>query len=321
MTTWPRHPLLVALLSVAPSAEVGPVAVPPSAPAPTMAEVLAASPPTDWRRLDPENTLYLELAGGRVVIDLAPGFAPNHVANVKTLARAKYFDGLTINRVQDNYVVQWGDADAEDPAKARPLADAKASLAAEFDRPASDDLPFWRLPEADAYAPEIGFASGFPAARDARTGRAWLAHCYGMVGAGRGNAPESNGSELYVVIGHAPRHLDRNVTLVGRVVQGMDRLSILPRGTGAMGFYEEPEQRVRIRSVRVAADLPEAERADLEILRTDTKSFQSLVESRRNRREDWFIYPVGRIELCNVPIPVRVRAAAANRPTAATAPN
>jgi len=133
-------------------------------------------------------------------------------------------------------------------------------------------------------------------------------HCYGMVGAGRDAPADSGGgTELYVVIGHAPRHLDRNVTLLGRVVQGIELLSALPRGTGALGFYEKAEQRVLIKAIRVAADVPLTERTDLQVLRTDTRLFKDLIESRRNRREDWFKFQAGHIEVCNVPIPVRVR--------------
>ena len=128
-----------------------------------------------------------------------------------------------------------------------------------------------------------------------------------MVGAGRDNDVDSGGgTELYAVIGQAPRHLDRNVTLVGRVVSGMQQLSVLPRGTGALGFYEEANQRVPIKSVTVAADLPPAERTELEVLRTDTPTFQAYVEARRNRREEWFKVPAGRVDVCNLPIPVRV---------------
>jgi peptidylprolyl isomerase len=126
------------------------------------------------------------------------------------------------------------------------------------------------------------------------------------VGAGRDDAPGSgNGAELYVVIGHAPRHLDRNVTLLGRVLQGIEHLSTLPRGGAALGFYEQAAERVPIRSIRVAADLPEAERSAIEVLRTDTAAFRALIEARRFRREPWFTSPAGRIELCNVPLPVR----------------
>jgi peptidylprolyl isomerase len=128
-----------------------------------------------------------------------------------------------------------------------------------------------------------------------------------MVGAGRGNEPESgNGTELYVVIGHAPRQLDRNIALVGRVLLGMERLSVLPRGSGPLGFYEQVTQHVPIRRVRVAADVPAAERTKLEVLRTDTATFAALVEARRNRRDDWYKVPAGYIDVCNVPIPARV---------------
>ena len=267
----------------------------------TMAEVLAASTPADWRPIDPQSTLYLQLASGRVVIELAPAFAPGHVANLKTLVRQKYFDGLAVVRSQDNFVVQWGDAEGK-----RSLGEARATLPPEFTVSLRPDLPFTRLPDPDGYAVEVGFSGGFPAARDPKAGQAWLTHCYGMVGAGRGNEPESgNGSELYVVTGHAPRQLDRNIALVGRVVQGMELLSVLPRGTGPLGFYEQPSQHVPITSVRVAADVPEAERERIEVLRTDTATFAALVEARRSRRDDWYKVPAGYIDLCNVPLPVR----------------
>ena len=284
---------------------------------PTSAEVLAASKPADWRPVDPDNMLVVELPAGRAVIELAPAFAPEHAENVRKLVRAKYFDGLAFLRSQDNYVVQWGDPDADDRAaggpgaKARPIAPAREKLPAEFTRPLSG-LPFTRLPDADGYSPEAGFSGGFPAARAPKSGRAWHAHSYGMVGAGRGDDPESgNGSEIYVVIGNAPRHLDRNVALFGRVLQGMELLSTIPRGSGPLGFYEKGEPRTPIRTIRVAADLPPGERPSLEVFRTDTPAFSALVESRRNRRESWFASPAGYVELCNVPIPVR---AAAPRP-------
>lgn len=275
------------------------------APAPTMADVLAASTASDWRVPDPRHTLYLELASGRVVIELAPDFAPRHVANIETLAAEKYFDGLVILRSQDNYVVQWGDPNAGDADKQRSVGKAAASLPGEFDRKAAG-LPFVQLPDGDVYAPQAGYSHGFPVARDPAHDRAWLAHCYAMVGAGRGDTAESgSGAELYVVIGHSPRHLDRNVTLVGRVLQGMELLSTLPRGSGPLGFHEDPAKHVPIRSIRIAADLPEAQRSAIEVLRTDTDTFRTLVEARRTRKESWFLEPTGRIELCNVPVPVR----------------
>lgn len=266
----------------------------------TSADVIAGSAASDWRPLDLRNTLYVELPAGRVIIELDPVFAPHHAANIEALAREGYYDGLAIVRSQDNYVVQWADPDGK-----RPIKNAQRTLAAEFER-ASRGVPFTPLPDPDTYAPEVGFSDGFPAAVDPKFGRAWLVHCYGMVGAGRDNDVDSGGgTELYVVTGQAPRHLDRNVTLVGRVVQGMEWLSTLPRGSGPLGFYEKPEQRVPIKSVRVASDLPEAQRTELEVLRTDTPTFAAFVEARRNRREEWFKVPAGHVDVCNVPLVTR----------------
>ena len=274
--------------------------LPVSAAGRTMADVLKASKPSDWRPLDPDNTLYMDLPAGRVVIELQPEFAPKHAANLRALARAKYFDGLAITRSQENYVVQWGDANAD-----KPLGDAKKALPPEFTR-SSGGLPFTVLPDPDTYAAQTGFVNGFPAARESAQGSAWLVHCYGMVGAGRDNDVNSgSGAELYVVNGNAPRNLDRNITLVGRVVQGMELLSTMPRGRGTMGFYQKPEERTPIAQIRLAADVPAGERANLEVLRTDTQTFTDLVESRRNRQDEWYKVPAGRIDVCNVPLPVR----------------
>src|ERR1700722_333896 len=241
----------------------------PAAKYPSMPEVLAASTPADWRTLDPDNTLYVELPGGRVVIELAPRFAPLHVANIKTLVRSRYFDSLSIIREQDNYVAQWGD-----PDNRHPLPAGIGKVAPEFDSPTRTDVPFTRLPDGDVYAPEVGFSGGFPIARSPSLHRTWLAHCYVMVGVGRDLDVESgSGAEMYVVIGHAPRHLDRNVALVGRVVKGVELLSALPRGSADMGFYAKTQAPLAIKSVRIAADVPQAERSNLEVIRTDSAAF------------------------------------------------
>jgi len=81
-----------------------------------------------------------------------------------------------------------------------------------------------------------------------------------------------------------------------------------------LGFYEKAEQRVPIQHLRVAADVPPAERTELEILRSDSATFQALVEARRNRREEWFIRPAGHIDLCNVPLIVRTKQSDPTRP-------
>jgi peptidylprolyl isomerase len=288
-----------------------PVAKPEAKPAATPAktrpisEILDASPASDWRRPDPENLLYMEVPGGRVVMELAPAFAPLHFDNIRKLVREHYFDGLAIIRSQDNWVVQWGDPE-EDEAKAKPLGSASAKLASEYTAPIAADKHFTRLPDADGYAPEVGFSEGFPVGHDPKTGEAWLTHCYGAIGVARGTEEGTgNGSSLYVIIGQAPRQLDRNIAVVGRVLQGMELLSAVPRGPAPMGFYADAKMRIPIASVKVAADVPEAERTRLEVLRTDSATFGEVTEARRNRHDDFYVRPAGYIELCSVPLPVR----------------
>lgn len=267
----------------------------------TMADVLKASRATDWRPLNPEQTLYLDLDKGRVVIELAPEFAPKNVANIKALVKEGYFDGLAMIRSHDNYVAQWGDA-----SEKREIKTAAKKVEGEFTVKYQKGAEFTRLPDVDGYAPQVGHVNGFAAARDPKTQTTWLTHCYGAIGVARGNETDSgNGSSLYAVTGHAPRNLDRNITVVGRVMSGIELLSSLPRGTGALGFYEKAEQRTPIKSIRLAADVPEAERSRLEVLRTNTPTFQALIEAQRNRGGDWYKFAANHIELCNVPIPVR----------------
>ena len=168
--------LLLPLLTAAHAAEL--------APKPTLADVIKSSSAADWRPLDPANTLYMELPRGRVVIELAPAFAPRHVENIRTLVREKYFDGLAVIRSQDNWVTQWGDADEKTP---KSMGTAKATLPGEFTIPLAQDTHFTRLMDRDGYAPQVGHSNGMPSARDPKTKQAWLAHCYGMVGVGRDN--------------------------------------------------------------------------------------------------------------------------------------
>jgi len=286
----------------------------PPAPAKKSAqEILASSPASDWRDLDPENTLLMELVtaqgNGQVLIELAPRFAPAHVANIRALARGGYWNGLAVLRVQDNFVTQWGDPDGEDAAKARPLpAGAAPKLPAEFSVPihaVGKSAGFTRLPDMDGWAPRTGFAEGMPVAADPKTGKAWLTHCYGMVGAGRSEAVDSStGAELYVVIGQAPRGLDLNITVVGRVLKGMELLSALPRGSAAMGFYDKPEQRTAIQRVSLLAELPPAERPALQVLKTESSTWAQLLDARRYR-SGWFVHSAGYIDVCSATVPTR----------------
>jgi peptidylprolyl isomerase len=293
---------LAALLAAAPCALAAepPTPAPAQAAAVTPGAIVAHAPAADWRRIDPNDLLVIDLAkGGRVVIQLAESFAPAHVANIRALARAHWYDGLWIERVQDNYVVQWGDPDGT-----KPLPDTiQKSVPAEYERP-SADLALDVLPYRDTFADKVGFVGGWPVAES--DGQAWLTHCYGMVGVGRDLNPDTGtGAELYAVIGHAPRALDRNIAVVGRVLAGMELMTALPRGTGDLGVYTDPSQRSQITQVRLAADLPPTEQPAFERLKTDSDSFRAWVHARANRQDSFFLKPAGAVDLCNALPPVR----------------
>ncbi len=266
----------------------------------TPTSILSGAPDADWRQIDPNDLLVLDLDGGsRVVILLADAFAPRHLANIRELARAHWYDGLSIERVQDNYVVQWGDPDAAKPLPSGIVREPPA----EYDRPAAG-LALSTLPYRDTFADRVGYVAGFPVAQ--MDGAAWLVHCYGMVGVGRDLNPDTGtGAELYAVIGHAPRALDRNIAVVGRVIAGMEVLAALPRGTGDLGFYPDPRQRSLIRRVRLAVDLPAAERPSYQRLGADSASFRPWSTARANRQDSFFVRPANAVDVCNAMPPVR----------------
>jgi len=306
-------------------------------------EIVAAAPDTDWVAIGASDLLVMDLASNakgkprRVVIQLMPPpFSQGWIGNIRKLAAAHWWDGLSINRVQDNYVVQWGDAEGEDKAKARALPGGLAVVPeSEYViRPGQHLLKtVWgfrgRNPGGgfvkwgrnssdfrDPYSNSASFAGGFPVGVKTQLSNSteqgseefpiqtWPVHCYGMVGVGRNLSPDTgSGAELYTVIGHAPRHLDRNIALVGRVIEGIEHLSSLPRGTGALGFYEMPEERTGIVSVRLGTEVPAL--PAYEYLSTESATFAKYADARANRRDAFFIQPAGGADVCNIPVPVR----------------
>jgi peptidylprolyl isomerase len=247
---------------------------------------------------------------------IGPPYSQGWVANIRLLASESWWDGLAIVRTQDNYVVQWGDPQASDPALARALPPAlqkmpqsdyiagKPGDCGQFAQLClSPSLEFFTSPEIrDAYADRAGFVGGWPVA--AQGSRSWPVHCYGSVGVGRDMSPDTgSGAELYAVIGQAPRQLDRNIAVVGRVIEGIEHLASLPRGTGELGFYETPEERTPILSIRRGDELEDLPR--YEYLSTNSESFAQYVHARANRKDAFYIQPAGAVDVCNVPVPVR----------------
>ena len=311
---------------------------------PAPSEIVAKADTQEWVAIAPSDLMVMDLApdakgkSRRVIIQLMPApFSQGWVGNIRKLAEAKFWDSTSINRVQDNYVVQWGDA-----TEKKKLPEGLVSITQDYYvREFTDDMFRIRwfkgeavaarheqypqttpdIPPAmfsDPYSDGFSFVGGFPVGMnlDYRFGSpavifpktVWPVHCYGMVGVGRNLSPDTGtGAELYTVIGHAPRHLDRNIALVGRVIEGIEHLSSLPRGTGGLGFYESEAERTPIVSVRIgndASDLPA-----FEYLSTESESFAAYADARANRRDPFFNVPTGGADICNIPVPVRRRAA------------
>lgn len=286
--------MLISLLALAIAAQSPPVMSPVIPPVPVLPSDVAEG---DWRAIPDDELLVMTLATGKtVVIRLAARFAPEHVANVRTLARAGWWNGESVYRVQENWVAQWGD-----PSEKKAMAPGvKAVPAAEFEIVAFDAAQILSRP--DSYSAKSGItADGWPIASDGKA--AWLTHCYGMVGVARDALPSTgSGSELFTPIGQSARRLDRNYTVVGRIIEGMQYLSALPRSDATMGFYATPGERTGIASVRLASDIPAAERPKFQYRSTDNPRFAAYLRLREVAAPP--TVPTG-ASVCDVPLAVR----------------
>ncbi len=279
--------------------------VTPVTPPPAPQDVLDKAPAEAWKAIPAGDIVVMTLADGTsFAYELAPDFAPVHSANVRQLVRSGYFDGASLLRVQDGYVVQWGrpDEDTTKPTgiEAHPPAeyemDAQALKAA--------GMTFRPLPWRDAYADRIGLVRSWPVASDGKA--YWLTHCYGMIGVARDVPPDTGDStQLYTIIGQPARRLDRNLSVVGRMLKGMDILADRPRGTEALGFYKDDSQRIRIVSAKIAADLPEDQRPGFQILDSDSATFGIWLQAKANSLGGFLVKAPGALDVCSALPPVR----------------
>ena len=281
--------------------------------------IVEAAPASDWEKIDPSDLLIMDLAPDtegnprRVVIQLMPPpFSQGWIRNIRKLAETHWWDGTSINRVQDNYVVQWGDASEKKALPEGLETVPESGYETEATTGKQGDIILWHPKNqlTDSYSDWTWFESGWPLAQeigdDTRTLSRWPVHCYGAVGVGRNYSPDTgSGAELYTVIGHAPRHLDRNIAVVGRIIEGMEYLSSLPRGKGQLGFYEDASKRVPITSIRLGDALAEDPAPAFEYLDTRSEVFAKYADARANRRDPFFIKPAGGADICNIPVPVR----------------
>ncbi|HUO91667.1 MAG TPA: peptidylprolyl isomerase [Rhizomicrobium sp.] len=268
------------------------------------------SNPADWRDVDPNNLVLIDTKYGEVAVELAPDFAPNHVARVRALIRAHFYDGKTFYRVIDGFVAQGGIGEGTSSTASYGKEQLKQwpALKAEFDAPVSRLGAFSPLGSPDLFAPEVGYVNGFPVARDMKDGKAWIVHCPGTFAFARDNGDDTATTEFYVVIGEMQRRLDRNLTAFGRVIDGMQYLQKLNRGNPdvAMGVIQNKSDQDPILRVRLAADLPAGARPHYQVMKTESPSFAAKKAQKLNPAPDFYHRkPPQVLDLCNMPAPVR----------------
>ncbi len=261
-----------------------------------MVDVAAAQQvpdPRNWRPVDPDNTLYIDTVHGRIVIEMYPEVAPSHIERIKTLTRAHFYDGLTFHRVVDGFMAQTGD-----PLGTGEGASNLPDLRQEFLFRRGPDMPF--IQAAQQSGAYLGFYKALPieSAPDAQMrvtadGRvsANALHCQGVVSMARADDDNSANSQFFIMRAPYPA-LNKRYTIWGRVVWGQEAVMQLAVGN-------PPPTPDRMLSVRIAADLPEAERAPIYVLRTDGPQFRQLIDDTRRRRGADF-------SVCDVQIPARV---------------
>jgi peptidylprolyl isomerase len=259
---------------------------------------LSAAGELSWRELDPENTVFMELGGELVVIELNPLFAPDTVKQFKRLVQERFYDGLPFYRVIDGFVAQGGDGSDLGELSEVPLIDAEFEI--EWDQ----ELPFTPVQSPDMFAPETGFVDGFAVARNPSANSAWLTHCPGVIAMARNEDRDSSRTDFYIVIGQAPRYLDRNLNVFGRVVFGMDAVQRIHRGPALKnGIIENETRSTRMSSLRLVSDIPEEGRLSTYVVDTNSDAFADLLKDRRNRKQKFFHNKPPRVlDVCQVPV-------------------
>ena len=267
---------------------------------------VAAQTP-EWREVPAENLLVIETTKGRVLVELAPDVAPQHVERVRTLTRQGFYDGITFPRVMAGFMAQTGD----------PLGTGLGSselpdVPAEFTFRRGTEQPFVEVTGSDTAfrrpaGGQVGIYGGLPIStqpdgqmfvtRDGRVdGSAWF--CPGVVGAARNGQSVDSANSQFFIMRAANFTLNGAYTVWGRVVDGMDAIMLLRSGDPNSGMVPEAE-RDRMTRVRLASDIPAGERPAVRVLDPRSARFAQLVEERRTARG-------GSFSVCDLTLPSEV---------------
>ena len=260
----------------------------------------AAQIEAHWREVDPDDLVLIETVHGVTALELNISFAPRHTKRFRQMVRAGFYDGEYFYRVIDGFVAQAGVQHDERMEGWPPLLN-------ENDRAMSFE-PFTPIGNDDLFAPSVGHTgTGFAMARDSELALEWLLHCPGSVAMARDNDPDSGATEFYIVL-DAQRYLDRNLTVFARVIDGMQYIQKLERGDRAIasGVIQAPRTGDEMISVRIAADIPEAERPTYLVMRTRSEAFEAAKSAKRHRTEEFFYRtPPAILDICGFEVPVR----------------
>ncbi|MCA3713159.1 MAG: peptidylprolyl isomerase [Phenylobacterium sp.] len=232
----------------------------PGAPAP---QAITAPTAADWRTPDPQDILVIDTNKGRILVELAPMAAPNHVARLRELTRKGLYDGRSFFRVIDAFMAQTGD-----PEDRGTGGSDLPDLAAEFTFRRGAETPFVRV--ADQTVAEIGFIGSLPVMTQSSQlmpmtadGRVsgWALFCPGVAGMARGGAPDSANSQFFLMRQAYPS-LEKRYTAFGRVISGLEVVRAIKTGEPV-----DPPQDVMIR-VQVLADMPASSRPRVRVIET-----------------------------------------------------
>lgn len=271
-------------------------------------QIIADAPEAAWRRVDPDNLLVISTRHGDIWVELAPEFAPNHVARIRQLVDERFYDMKVWHRVISGFMAQGGGA-IDNPGLNTELPNLRAEFT--ISRALDTDIMISELQDRPRNAREdrsnarAGFWNGFPASTIplAQAGiradgqvESWLLHCPGTAAMARTSDPHSAGSQFYITRETAP-HLESTYTVWGRVRAGLEAVRSIAVGTMGEDRGFRPDF---INSMRIASELPESERLTIEVFDTATPDFALYLEALQAAGN-------GRLpSVCDIEIPVRI---------------
>ncbi|EGM78148.1 peptidyl-prolyl cis-trans isomerase (rotamase) - cyclophilin family [Rheinheimera sp. A13L] len=254
-----------------------------------------------WQALPQDNLLYLDTDQGRIVILLAPQFAPEHVKRVKELVKNRFYDGVTFYRVIEGFVAQFGVPEHEwgNRAKLTPMK-------AEFSWPVRGADPYLLVQRPDLLAEETGFNQGFAVAREQN--QEWLVHCPGVVNMARANEPDTAVADIAIMMGQAPRHLDKNMSAFGKVIWGHYAVNRVRRGEATEGgVIGSAAARTVIKQARLGSELAADRQLPLEMLSTNSSEFSQSLAEHRSRTHVFYQHKGnGNMDVCYPQVSVRL---------------